>query len=228
MALAALQVPRLRDSADALAGANHELELLTYTPDLHGSSFVFGRKQEIFGEGEEARAVYCVMTGAVRSYKMLTDGRRQVSAFHLVGDLFGLAAGPLYDQSAEAMIETKVMVFSRRQLEACAQHDVNLAYDLWAAALRQLEHMRDHVLLLGRRSALERVAAFLAEIERSSGGSESFVLPMTRRDIADYLGLTIETVSRVLTQLEAEGALIRVGARRIRLRHTVLREILCD
>jgi DNA-binding Lrp family transcriptional regulator len=107
-----------------------------------------------------------------------------------------------------------------------ARHDVHLAYDLWLIALRQLEHRQAHLLLIGRCSAVERVAGFLREIEHRSGEAGWFGLPMTRRDIADYLGLTIETVSRAVTQLEQEGALLRAGARRLRLCHGVLHRIL--
>ncbi|WP_407526901.1 helix-turn-helix domain-containing protein [Methylobacterium oryzisoli] len=209
-------------------GCGEALPPLMSAPGLIGTRVLFGRRQEIFGAGEEARSVYRVISGAVHGFTSLADGRRQVNAFHLPGDVFGLGAGPLHSHSAEAVVETAAMVYPRRPFEEAARRDGHLAYTLWLAALRQLEHGQDHVLLLGRRSAVERVAAFLAQIERRSVGSGWFVLPMTRRDIADYLGLTIETVSRAVTRLEAEGALLRAGAKRIRLCHAALRHVMGD
>jgi CRP-like cAMP-binding protein len=209
-------------------GCTEDLPRLMALPGLIGTRVLFGRRQEIFGADEEARSIYRVISGAVRDVTVLTDGRRQVSAFHLAGDVFGLTAGPRHSHSAEAVVETVAMVYPRRPIEDAARRDARLACTLWLAALRQLEQGQDHVLLLGRRSAVERVAAFLAEIEQRSVGSGWFVLPMTRRDIADYLGLTIETVSRAVTRLEAEGALLRAGAKRIRLRHAPLRHLMGD
>ncbi|MFE1598777.1 helix-turn-helix domain-containing protein [Methylobacterium sp. ID0610] len=228
MALAAIRSPIPPVSPGPAIRPRPDLPILASAPDLSGSPSVYGRKQEIFGEGEEADRVYRVVSGAVRSYSVLSDGRRQINAFHLRGDIFGLETRPAHHQSAEAIVETRVMVYPRRQFEAIAQGNAHLACELWSMALRQLEHKQAHVLLLGRRSALERVAAFLAEIERRSGEAGWFALPMTRRDIADYLGLTIETVSRVVTQLEAEGALLRAGARRMRLCRATIRQVLCD
>ncbi|ACL59731.1 helix-turn-helix domain-containing protein [Methylobacterium nodulans] len=228
MAIAASHSQLLPAPGGPVAGRRHDLPMLTTSSELVSTLSTYGRRQEIYGEGEEAACVYQVICGAVRSYNVLSDGRRQISAFHLLGDIFGLEVHAVYGQSAEAIIETTVMVYPRRQFEAAAHHDVQLACELWSIALRQLEHRQAHVLLLGRRSALERVAAFLAEIERRSGEAGWFDLPMTRRDIADYLGLTIETVSRAVSQLEADGALLRAGARRIRLCHAAIRQLLRD
>ena len=216
--------PRPSGSARPKAGR----QVLAHALGLPGTTIVYARKQEIFGQGEEARSVFRVISGAVRSDTILTDGRRQVGSFHLANDLFGFVSGSVHHQSAEAMVETRVTVYPRRLFEAAARHDVDLALELWTMALLQLEHQQDHVLLLGRRSALERVAAFLQDVEQRVGTPGWFALPMTRRDIADYLGLTVETVSRALSLLEAEGALVRGGTRRIRLCHGTIRQILRD
>ncbi len=145
------------------------------------------------------------MHGAVRTHKVLSDGRRQITGFHLPGDLFGFEPGEAHRHGAEALSGTRVLIFKRRQVERIATRRAEVACQLWSLATRSLRQAQDHMLLLGRRSAQERVAAFLLDVDLRLGGTGTFDLPMTRRDIADYLGLTIETVSRTITQLEAEG-----------------------
>ncbi|KMO41785.1 transcriptional regulator [Methylobacterium tarhaniae] len=187
-------------------------------PELIGTPATYGREEEIFGEGEEAERVYRVMQGAVRTHKVLSDGRRQITGFHLPGDLFGFEPGETHRHTAEALSGTRLLIFKRRQVERMATRRAEVACQLWGLATRSLRHAQDHMLLLGRRSALERVAAFLLDVDQRLGGTGTFDLPMTRRDIADYLGLTIETVSRTITQLEGEGALLRTGGRQVSLR----------
>lgn len=197
-------------------------------PDLIGTPFSYAREEEIYGEGEEAEFVYKVVSGAVRSHKVLNDGRRQITGFHLPGDLFGFEQGETHRHTAEALSDTKVLIFRRRQVERAANHRAEVACQLWGIATKSLRLAQDLTLLLGRRSAQERVASFLMEVDERLGGNGTFALPMTRRDIADYLGLTIETVSRTLSQLEDEGALQRVGGRQISLRRAHLRRLVED
>ncbi|SEN94341.1 CRP/FNR family transcriptional regulator, anaerobic regulatory protein [Methylobacterium sp. UNC300MFChir4.1] len=197
-------------------------------PDVVGTPFSYAREEEIYGEGEEAEFVYKVVSGAVRTHRVLSDGRRQITGFHLPGDLFGLGQGEINRQTAEALTSTKVLIFKRRQVERAATGRAEVACRLWSMATSDLRHAQDLALLLGRRSAQERVAAFLLEVDDRLGAAGTFALPMTRRDIADYLGLTIETVSRTLSQLEEDGALRRDGGRQVCLHRTRLRRLVED
>jgi CRP/FNR family transcriptional regulator, nitrogen fixation regulation protein len=175
------------------------------------NEFSYKKGSEIFGEKEPADYVYQVMTGAVRSYKLLSDGRRQIGAFHLTGDIFGLEIGGDHRFTAEAIVDTAVRLMKRRSLELVAQNDLAVARNLLSMTTTNLRHAEDHMLLLGRKTSLERVAAFLIEMDKRSTAVGILALPMSRRDIADYLGLTLETVSRALSRLHAMGILGFVG-----------------
>ncbi|MBV8923231.1 helix-turn-helix domain-containing protein [Bradyrhizobium sp.] len=175
------------------------------------SEFKYNRGAEIFGEAEPAEYVYQVIDGAVRSYKLLSDGRRQIGAFHLVGDIFGLENGPVHRFTAEAIIDTTVRLAKRVSLEHVAETDALVARDLLSMTTSNLQHAEDHMLLLGRKTSLERVAAFLLEMDRRLSAAGVMALPMNRRDIADYLGLTLETVSRALSCLHGKGILGFLG-----------------
>lgn len=171
------------------------------------NEFTYARESEIYGEGEPADYVYQVKTGAVRSYKLLSDGRRQIGAFHLVGDIFGMEIGHLHRFTAEAIVETTVRLVKRRTLEIVAKSDAAVSRDLFSMTISNLMHAENHLLLLGRQTSLEKVAAFLAEMDRRLTADGVIQLPMTRRDIGDYLGLTVETVSRALSELRGAGVL---------------------
>ena len=175
------------------------------------SEFKYNRGAEIFGEAEPADYVYQVIDGAVRSYKLLSDGRRQIGAFHLVGDIFGLENGPVHRFTAEAIVDTTVRLAKRISLEHVAETDALVARDLLSMTTSNLQHAEDHMLLLGRKTSLERVAAFLLEMDRRLSAAGVMALPMNRRDIADYLGLTLETVSRALSCLHGKGILGFLG-----------------
>src|SRR3954453_22914018 len=178
---------------------------------VSASEFSYKKGVEIYGEKEPANYVYQVTSGAVRSYKLLSDGRRQIGAFHLVGDTFGLEIGTDHRFTAEAVVDTTVRLMKRRSLELVAQSDVMVAHNLLSTTANNLRHAEDHMLLLGRKTSLERVAAFLIEMDRRSTAAGILALPMCRRDIADYLGLTLETVSRALSRLHDLGTLGFVG-----------------
>jgi CRP-like cAMP-binding protein len=212
----------------APAAGLREVGLFAGCPELLGTPFSYAREEEIYGEGEESEFVYKVVGGAVRTYKVLSDGRRQITGFHLPGDLFGFEPGETHRHTAEALSDTKVLIFKRRQIERVATHRAEVACQLWGMATNSLRHAQDHMLLLGRRSALERVAAFLIDVDERLGGTGTFDLPMTRRDIADFLGLTIETVSRTISQMEGEGVLLRAGARQVALRRGRMRRMVED
>jgi CRP/FNR family transcriptional regulator, nitrogen fixation regulation protein len=167
---------------------------------------------EIFGEAEPADYVYHIRQGAVRTYKLLSDGRRQIGAFHLPGDIFGMEAGEFYRFTAEAIVPTTVLIARRQKLLAnLAEGNISPANNVRDLITRTLEHAENHLLLLGRQTALEKVAAFLLEIDHRLERPKVIVLPMSRRDIADYLGLTVETVSRALSALRDEGTLSFIG-----------------
>jgi CRP/FNR family nitrogen fixation transcriptional regulator len=175
------------------------------------SEFKYNRGTEIYGEAEPANYIYQVVEGAVRSYKLLSDGRRQIGAFHLVGDVFGLESGSTHRFTTEAIVDTTVRLIKRRSLEHVAEADVRVALDILNMTTSSLQHAEDHMLLLGRKTSLERVAAFLIEMDRRLTAAGVMALPMSRRDIADYLGLTLETVSRALSYLHDKGILGFLG-----------------
>ena len=187
-----------------------------------GAPMLHARNSEIYGEGEDAEYIYQVVSGAVRTYKILNDGRRQIGAFYLPGDVFGLEIGEQHQMSAEAVCSCTVSVIKRSSLANLAKGDNGIAQALWTLTARDLQRVQKHVLLLVR-TAQERVASFLLEMADRTAGAGLVELPMSRQDIADYLGLTIETVSRTLTLLEGQAAIALPSARRVQL--TNLREL---
>ncbi len=193
---------------------------------LIGVTMGFDRGQEICGEGERADHVYKVVSGAVRGFRVLADGRRQISEFYLPGDLFGYEAGLERRASAEALADT-VLVVARRSALA-DDTDGALARQLWRLAMAELQRSQEHVLTLGRRSASERVASFLVDLAERLGDADDFELPMSRQDIADYLGLTIETVSRTLTQFQVSGLIKLAGCRKVRITRPAALADLCE
>jgi len=173
--------------------------------------FKYRKDSEIFGEGEAAEYLYQVIKGAVRSHKLLSDGRRQIGAFHLAGDVFGLENGEHHRFTAEAVVDTTVRLMKRQSLERVAKSDKALIFKILGMTTDNLQHVENHLLLLGRKHSLERVAAFLVEMDRRLTAAGVVALPMTRRDIADYLGLTLETVSRAFSILQKKGFLKFLG-----------------
>jgi CRP/FNR family transcriptional regulator, nitrogen fixation regulation protein len=186
--------------------------------ELMGTPTSFARNAEIYGEKEPADYIYKVVSGAVRTYKVLIDGRRQIAAFYLPGDMFGLETGEEHAFSAEAVIDAKVLVIRRSLVTALAARDARVAHQLWTLAGCELQRAQNHVLLLVR-TAPERVASFLLEMAERIQRDEEVELPMSRQDVADYLGLTIETVSRMLTRLENASAISLPTSKRIVLRN---------
>ncbi len=218
-----IQSPNASITADKVAPVAYsppdQFCALTGHAGLAATEFSYKKEEEIYGEDEPAEYVYQVIRGAVRTYKLLSDGRRQIGAFHLPGDVFGLESGMSHRLAAEAIIDTTVRLVKRRSLEQAARIDVQVARKLWTMTAGDLRHAEDHMLLLGRKSAIERVANFLLEMDRRLAVAGMMALPMCRRDIGDYLGLTLETISRTLSQLHNEGVLGFSGARQIVLRN---------
>jgi CRP-like cAMP-binding protein len=184
-----------------------------------GSQMRFGSNEEIFGEGEPAEYVYKVTKGAVRTYKILCDGRRQIGGFYLPGDIFGLEVGKEHQFSAEAINDVTVLLVRRSVIVSLAERDCDIARELWSFTGRELNRVQEHLLLLVK-TAQQRVASFLLEMSARFAATDAIELPMSRQDIADYLGLTIETVSRTITQLASEQAIGLPSARRIVLRNS--------
>ena len=186
--------------------------------ELMGARMTFARNAEIYGEAEAAEYLYKVVSGAVRTCKVTADGRRQIGGFYLPGDIFGLETGDVHVFSAEAIGEATVLVVKRKPLMALAQRDGEVARQLWSSTAAELNRSQARLLLL-IKSAQERMAGFLLEMAARSPGRDEVDLPMTRQDIGEYLGLTIETVSRTLTRMQ-EAALIELAASR----HVLLRQ----
>jgi CRP-like cAMP-binding protein len=186
--------------------------------EMMGAPMSYPRNAEIYGENEPAEYLYKIVSGTVRTSKILNDGRRQVGEFYLPGDMFGLEVGGEHTFSAEAISDVKVIVIKRSAVEALAARDNDVARQLWAMTGRELQRVQDHILLL-IKTAQERVAAFLLEMADRIKANNEVELPMSRQDIADYLGLTIETVSRTLTSLENAAAIALPSSRRVVLRN---------
>jgi len=166
-----------------------------------GATKVFAKDEEIFAEGDRAGFFYKVVSGAVRTCKLLSDGRRQIDAFHLPGDIFGLEAGDEHRFGAEAVGNATVIAYRRFGSDVLSTSPGAFSREVLAAMMVSLERAQNHMLLLGRKSALEKIATFLLDLSARLE-DDAIELPMSRTDIADHLGLTIETVSRSLTQLE--------------------------
>ena len=167
--------------------------------------------QPLFDEGEKADFVFNVTAGCVKVYKLLPDGRRQVTGFLFAGDFLGLANQDFYAFSAEAVSPATLCRFQRGKLEGAMERFPQLEKRLLGVASHELAVAQEQMLLLGRKTAKERLASFLIRLSRGAerrGQPASPVrLPMTRADIGDYLGLTTETVSRVMTHLKGQGTI---------------------
>jgi CRP-like cAMP-binding protein len=190
-------------------------------PELHGVSMPFGRNAEIYGEGEPADYVYKVLSGSVRSYKVLGDGRRQILGFYLPGDMFGLDCEAEHSCSAEAIGDCQILLVRRSTLFNVAGHDIDVARSLWTLTATQLKRAHEHSMLL-IKTAQERLVAFLLDIAQRLSTKNEVDLPMSRQDIADHLGLTIETVSRTFTQLSDASVIRFLASRRIVVRNPAM------
>ncbi|NRP74266.1 Nitrogen fixation regulation protein FixK [Ensifer psoraleae] len=177
--------------------------------------------QEIYAEGDAVEKCYQVATGAVRVYRLLSDGRRQVVSFHLAGEMFGFDAGATRRFFAEAITETRLAVFGRRPMQEHSR-------ELLALALAGMARAQEHLLVIGRQCAVERIAAFLLDLSNRQGGIRQLRLPMSRQDIADYLGLTIETVSRVMTKLKDRSVIALRDARTVDIKRPDALRSLCN
>jgi CRP/FNR family transcriptional regulator len=185
-------------------------------------------EQVLFCEGDEADAVFAVTDGTVRLSKMLPDGRRQVTGFLSPGGFLGIAYSDTYAYSAEAVSALALCRFPRRRLEALLYKIPSLERRLLSIASNELKAAQDQMLLLGRKSAEEKISTFLRHwcrrTRQDCGPGCMIDLPMNRTDIADYLGLTTETVSRTLSRFAKDGLLDIPSAHKVRLRQPELIE----
>ena len=183
-----------------------------------GNRRSFARNEEIFAEGDPGDCWYKVIAGAVRLCKLLADGRRQIAEFYFSGDCFGLDGMPERLFSAEAVSDVIVMRYPRRATEQLIDESPSLARGLRDMTLRELANAQIRMLMLGRMNAPERVATFLLDMFERRDAERALDLPMSRNDIADYLGLTIETVCRVMSALKRSGTIGIPSPHRVELR----------
>lgn len=181
-----------------------------------GSQFRLGRGQPLFHEGDPAGRVFTLTGGALKLYKLLPDGRRQVTGFVHPGDFLGISVDDEHAFSAEALEQSKLCAFPRARFDDFVEGHGEMERELYRMAAHELAAAQEQMVLLGRKTAAERLASFFLSlarrVERRQDVPAGFIdLPMSRSDIADYLGLTKETVSRVLALLK-QRRLVRLDA----------------
>ena len=189
---------------------------LTDAFERHGVRMTYARDEEVYAQDDQVELLYRVVRGVVRTSRLTADGRRQVGDFYYAGDIFGLEPGPEHRFAAEALDDCEIIVVRRSAVRAFAG-DAALDRAILEATRQEMERLQEHVVMLGRKSARERVASFLMSIAQRQADDHAH-LPMGRQDMADYLGLTIETVSRMLTQLQGEAIVAFPSCRRFQVR----------
>jgi CRP/FNR family nitrogen fixation transcriptional regulator len=178
------------------------------------------RGQDICSQSDPAEYWYCVVSGAARRYVLRVDGRRQIVGLLLLGDFFGFTSGDEYDSTVEAVGEgTVVASYPRRRVEMLADSDPATAREIRQIAFEALSRLQSQLLIIGRITALEKVGGFILEMAArlSQGRGDSVALPVSRYDIADYLAVSVETVSRSLTDLKHRGVIKLSGTRTVKI-----------
>ncbi|SMQ68683.1 CRP/FNR family transcriptional regulator, anaerobic regulatory protein/CRP/FNR family transcriptional regulator, nitrogen fixation regulation protein [Devosia lucknowensis] len=173
-----------------------------------GQGRIVGATTVLFHQGDRAEDLYEVVSGVFRATRVFQDGRRQVVAFAYPGDVIGFGHGDLYRFDCDALTPAKVQITARGQIGDAIRNRPEFGERLLAMAAGEVASMHDLSVLLCRKSALERIAGFLISLATRTGklaNDQRVSLPMCRADIADHLGLTIETVSRNLTKLKLRG-----------------------
>ena len=172
-------------------------------------------------EGDPKRRVFSLTSGMLRIYTSLPDGRRQIAGFLVPGDYLGLADDDVYSQSAEAVVPSVLCAFSSKEMEALMVSFPKLRERLHQMTREALRTARDNQLVLGRLAPVEKLASFLlvlaARAEKRGEKANLVHLAMNRTDIADYLGLTIETVSRSFTKLKTQGLIQLLDANTVEI-----------
>ena len=177
------------------------------------------RDQEILHQGNSAEDWYCVISGACRQCLVRPDGRRRIVDILLPGDFFGFTLGSSHQFAVQAIAEdTFVASYSRRQIEAAADANPQIAREIRERAFSTIGRLQEHVLVVGTMTAPEKVRAFLSQMfERLPNHDSSITLPVSRYDIADQLGISVETVCRAITMLKASGAIHLGGPRNVEM-----------
>ncbi len=195
-----------------------------------GTTVAVQREHEIHGQGDSTEYCWRILSGCVRTVKLMEDGRRQVADFRFAGDLLGLDDVGTHDFAAEAVTDVTLRRYPRRMVEALADGHTALARRLRTMALADLRNAYERMVMLGRKTAVEKVAGFVLEMEQRATvpGRKLVEVPMSRTDVADHLGLTVETVCRILAHLKREGTvtLHRTGVEV--LDRAALRAAACD
>jgi CRP/FNR family transcriptional regulator, nitrogen fixation regulation protein len=184
--------------------------------DRMGSTIIIARDQKVFRKGQSARNIYKVESGCMRTYVYLNDGRRQIVSFYFPGDFFGLEMRSRHNVFAEAITPSVIRVIGKKSLTTRAATDLAVAKRMLHLTNVELQRTQIHSLLL-RLPANERVGQFLFEMKKRNR-SKKIDLLMTRYDIADYLSLTVETVSRAFTSLKKRSAISLLTRRRVAVR----------
>lgn len=203
-------------------------QLATVTSDigLVGRSSMFARNEEIYGEGEPSAFLYKLVSGYVRTFRTLNDGRRLIEAFYIPGDVFGLDARGIHNVTAQAITRCKIELIAKKTLMPRAIAEIAVVKELLDLTRLELRRANNHNLQL-LKSAQERIVGFLLDMEERQGSRREIELPMTRGDVADHLGLTTETVSRMLWKLESISAISIPKRRYVVLRNLPALKAFC-
>jgi CRP/FNR family transcriptional regulator, nitrogen fixation regulation protein len=196
--------------------------------DLPGTIVSFSAGSQLYGVGDTTDYLYLIVSGIARCYRVTGDGRRQIVGFYLPGDLFGFGCGGTHTLSTDAVGKSKVRMTKLTAVTALAARDAEVAQQLWAGLAVESCRNQRHILRLGT-TARARVASFLLEMARRTSDTDRVDLPMPRQDIADYLSISMETVSRALTQLTSMSAIAMFGTRKIKIRdHQLLKRLTAE
>lgn len=183
--------------------------------DALGTTVNYLRGKTITEEGAPADYVYKVVSGALRKVRLLPDGRRLITRFLMPGEFFGFAQGHEYSHTVETVADVTLVRYARQKFEAELERNPRAGRHFLGLVCRALSASQDQLLLLGRKNAVERIATFLLAMADRKGASGGLDLPMNRTDVADYLGLTVETVSRLITRLRTLRIIDSPDAHRI-------------
>lgn len=209
---------RTRAAWQVLDGGKPAVDPMTAALQSLGTTLKFKRNAAVYSEGDQARHVYKVISGAIRTCRVLMDGRRQIADFYLPGDFFGLDWQSEHGFTAEAVADAVVVSYPRSQLEQIAESRPAVQKLLMSMLCKGLSATQNHLVMLGRQTAQERLAWFLLRAMARSNDERTLELPMSRLDIADYLGLTIETVSRGISQFKRRRLIDVSGAHQVTLK----------
>ena len=209
-----------RPQFQAVAGSpNRDIHDVLGALDRTGMPLLIPQNQTIFSEGEPVDHAYKIVSGVVRLCKHLPDGRRQIAQFLFPGDYFSFVTIGDHGFSAEAVVDVSLLSFSQERIERLCRDNPNLRSRLFQMLSQRVCDIQNHLTVVGRQTAKERVAAFLLLLgDRLDAGKTSIInIPMNRQDIADYLSLTMETVSRTLSRLKAARMITSPDQHRLEL-----------